>query len=341
MYSTVAESYFDKIYLLMLKILLLRNVLPSNFGGIKKHCIDLSSLFEDDEEISILPIQDLPQRRIPFIKKTVFKFSALYKYLKHTDCDIVHIHGFATLDIVQSFLVARWLNKKIVYSPHYHPFKYLEHPLFGKLYFYGCLRFLLRFASAIATITDNDTTFFRKYHKKVYKIPHQFEPLHNTKCKSVEKQKNMILFVGRNDSNKGISYLYKLPSKYEVHLVTKGSVERKDFIIHSNISNEELSALYSKASLVVIPSRYEAFSYVALEAFAHGTPVVMSDRVMIACYLKAYKGYSIFRYGNADDFLQAVESTIGMTVDVDGIIRLFDKYMIKKQYTEVYRKSLI
>ena len=321
----------------MLKVLLLRNVSPTNYGGIKKHCIDLSSLFEGDEEISILPIKDLPQRRIPLIKKTVFKFSALYKYLKHTDCDIVHIHGFATLDIVQSFLVARWLNKKIVYSPHYHPFKYLEHPLFGKLYFYGCLRFLLRFASAIITITDNDTAFFQKYHKRVYKIPHQFEPLHSTKCVGIEKQKNMILFVGRNDNNKGISYLYKLPPKYEVHLVTKGTIERKDFIVHSNISNEELSALYSKASLVVIPSRYEAFSYVALEAFAHGTPVVMSDRVMIVCYLKGYKGYTIFKYGDTEGFLAAVDNTIGQHVDTDAILLQFERTKIKVLYKNTYK----
>lgn len=323
----------------MVKVLLLRNVSPVNYGGIKKHCIDLASLFEGDEEISILPIKDLPQRKIPFIKKTVFKFSALCKYLKHTDSDIVHIHGFATLDIVQSFLVAHWLNKKIVYSPHYHPFSYLEHPLFGKLFFYGCLRFLLRFASAVVTITDNDTIFFKKYHKRVYKIPHPFEPLHSRMCVGVEKQKNMILFVGRNDSNKGVSYLYKLPHKYEVHLVTKGVVERKDFIVHSNISDEELSILYSKASLVVIPSRYEAFSYVALEAFAHGTPVVMSDRVMIACYLMDYKGYTIFKYGEIEDFLRAVENTIGMTVDVSGIMHLFDRCMIKKQYAKVYHEA--
>lgn len=320
----------------MLKILLLRNVSPTNYGGIKKHCIDLTSLFDGDKEISILPIRELPQRRIPFIKKTVFKFSALYKYLKHTDCDIVHIHGFATLDIVQSLIVAHWLNKKIVYSPHYHPFKYLEHPLFGKLYFYGCLRFLLRFVSTIVTITDNDTAFFQKYHKRVYKIPHQFEPMQSSKYAGIEKQKNMILFVGRNDSNKGISYLYKLPPKYEVHLVTQGTVERKDFILHSNISNEELSALYSKASLVVIPSRYEAFSYVALEAFAHGTPVLMSDRVMIACYLRDYKRYGIFTYGNVTDFLQAVDRIIGMRVDVDKILPQFKKENISKSYRDMY-----
>lgn len=318
------------------KVLLLRNVSPTNYGGIKKHCIELSSLFKNDEEISILPIEDLPQWRIPFIKKTTFKFSALYKYLKQTDCDIVHIHGFATLDIVQSFLIARWLKKKIIYSPHYHPFDYLQHPLFGRLYFYGCLRFMLRFVSAIVTITDNDTTFFQKYHKRVFKIPHQFEPMDNNNLIHETKQKNMILFVGRNDGNKGISYLYNLDPKYEVHLVTKGIVERKDFIVHSGISDEELSALYQKASLVVIPSRYEAFSYVALEAFAHGTPVVMSDRVMIASYLTGCRGYRIFRYDDMEDFLQAVEDTIGQAVDTDTILSKFTKSEVKASYKKVY-----
>lgn len=320
----------------MIKVSLLRNVSPVNYGGIKKHCIELTSLFEGDEEISILPIKDLPQRRVPFIKKTAFKFSALYKYLKQTDCNIVHIHGFATLDIVQSILIARWLRKIIVYSPHYHPFEYLQHPLFGKLYFYGCLRFMLRFVSAIVTISDNDTAFFQKYHKRVYKIPHQFEPMDNNNFTHETKQENMILFVGRNDSNKGIFYLYNLDSRYKVHLVTNGVVERKDFIVHSGISDEELSALYRKASLVVIPSRYEAFSYVALEAFAHGTPVVMSDRVMIASYLKGCKGYRIFRYGDTEDFMRAVENTIGQTVDTKTILSQFAKIKVKTLYKKVY-----
>ena len=320
----------------MIKVVLLRNVSPINFGGIKKHCIELSSLFEGDKDISILPIEDVPQKRMPIINKTFFSPKALYVYLKETGCDIVHIHGFATLDVVQSFLMARWLKKRIVYSPHYHPFGFLQHPFLGRLYFYGCLRFLLRFASVIVTITDNDTLFFRKYHKNVYKIPHQFESNDACMTSDVPKQTNMILFVGRNDSNKGIAYLYALDSKYEVHLVTKGQVARKDFIIHTAISNEELSFLYRRAALVVIPSRYEAFSYVALEAFAHNTPVVMSDRVMIACYLKGCRGYTIFKYGDIRDFQLSVEKTIGQSVDREKILSQFEKKTIRSLYKEVY-----
>lgn len=323
----------------MIKVLLLRNVSPTNFGGIKKHCIELYSMFKGDRNISILPVEDLSQKRIPFINKTIFSPISLYRYLKKADCDIVHIHGFAALDVVQSFWMARFLKKKIVYSPHYHPFKYLQHPILGKIYFYGCLRFFLHMAYAIVTITENDTVFFQKYHKNVCKIPHQFNPEEWTINTNVEKQSNMILFVGRNDSNKGISYLYQLDPKYEVHLVTRGGVDRADFIVHEGISREELSLLYSKAALVVIPSRYEAFSYVALEAFAHGTPVVMSDRVMIACYLKKSRGYGVFKYGDKHDFLRAVEKTIGQPVDRSQILSQFEKGKIKSLYQNVYNEG--
>ena len=148
----------------------------------------------------------------------------------------------------------------------------------------------------------------------------------------------MILFVGRNEENKGIDYLYKLPSKYVVHCVTKGKLQRSDFIVHSDVSDEELDLLYRKASLVVIPSRYEAFSYVALEAFAHGTPIVMSDRVQIANYLEGKSGYSIFSYGDYQDFLSAVDKTIGIDVDVNGILSIFDKNVIKNKYANIYKQ---
>lgn len=320
----------------MIKVVLLRNVSPINFGGIKKHCIELSELFKDDIDLYFLPIKDLSQKRFPIIRKTYFKFSELYNYINKTDCNIVHIHGFASLDIIQCFIVARLLNKKIVYSPHFHPFRYLEHPLLGKMFFYLGLRFLLRSASAIVTITNNDAVFFQKYHKRVYKIPHQYTPLNMVHCMNERKRENMILFVGRNDENKGISYLYNLDPKYEIHVVSKGTFKRKDFIVHCDISEEELSVLYSRASLVVIPSRYEAFSYVALEAFAHNTPVVMSDKVMIADYLKNCSGYSIFKYGDVEDFLQAVENTIGQVVDVDKILSQFREENVKRSYKQMY-----
>ena len=123
-------------------------------------------------------------------------------------------------------------------------------------------------------------------------------------------------------------------------MVTNGEVKRKDFIIHTNITNEDLERLYKQASLVVIPSRYEAFSYVALEAFANGTPVVMSNTVMIADYLKGIRGFSSFDFGDESSFLKAVDQTIGTTVDTGKILAIFSKFQVKKLYEEVYLNAM-
>lgn len=324
----------------MLKIALLRCASPANkFGGIQKHCRDLHDLLGDSRVVSILPINNVHSFCIPFVRKRVYRFRALYRYLKECNCDVVHIHGFATLDIIQSIIVASILHKKIIYSPHYHPFQYLQHPFFGKIYFYCCLRFFLRYVASIVTITNNDTAFFSRFHKHIYRIPHPFSGEGKDLIK-VEKKKNMILFVGRNEDNKGLFHLYQLDAKYEVHLVTNGDVQRKDFIIHTNIPNEELERLYKQASLVVIPSRYEAFSYVALEAFANSTPVVMSNTVMIADYLKGMRGFSSFDFGDEQGFLQAVDKTIGMSVDMEKILSIFSKHKVKKLYEDVYLNAM-
>src|SRR5207253_11191243 len=42
------------------------------------------------------------------------------------------------------------------------------------------------------------------------------------------------------------------------------------------VSNDALQALYDEAAVVACPSHREGFGYVALEAMAHGKPVVAS-----------------------------------------------------------------
>ena len=211
----------------------------------------------------------------------------------------------------------------------------------GKSYFYGCLRFFFKYISAIVTITRIDANFFTQYHKHVYKIPHFFDGKSIKNVPNLPKKKNMILFVGRNEENKGLFHLMNLDPKYEVHLVTSGRVLRKDFIIHTNISNEELNTLYEQASLVVIPSRYEAFSYVALEAFAHETPVLMSNTVMIADYLKGIRGFSTFTFGDEQAFLKAVDETIGINVEADKILSIFSKENIRDRYKNMYLEAYL
>lgn len=320
----------------MIKVFQVFSSRLNKYGGVKRHCINLCSLFQNDNEISMALLSDKAVGYFSFAKKAYLYISDFYKEIKAQNCDIIHIHGFVEFSVIQAIIMAKLMGKKIVYSPHYHPVQYLQHPVLGKLFFFCLIKPVLSFTSTIVTISKIDTNFFKRYHDNVVQIPHYF----NKQYDQIEakKKKNMILFVGRNEENKGLDYLYKLPPKYIVHCVTKGKLQRSDFIVHTDISDEELDLLYREAALVVIPSRYEAFSYVALEAFAHATPVVMSDRVQIASYLEGKSGYSVFKYGDYQDFINAIDRTIGMDVDVDGIMMMFNKEMIKNKYADVYKQ---
>jgi glycosyltransferase involved in cell wall biosynthesis len=139
----------------------------------------------------------------------------------------------------------------------------------------------------VFNINKDDSVQFRKSHSNVLTIPHWSKFEHPVK--DIKKDPKMILFVGRlNESNKGFEHLYHLPEGlYEIHCVGNGDITmRSDMIHHTNISDNELMDLYLKASLLVVPSRYEAFSYVSIEALMCNTPIVISDRVRIADYLQ-------------------------------------------------------
>ena len=312
------------------KILYIRENLP---GGTDNYCKALYRLLSDDAELCPLPVTD-----IPALPSRLFHYYYKSKPLKAAirEADIVHINGYTAWGSIQALRTAHRLHKKVVYTAHWHPFSCLRRPLLGKLFFRLLFQPLIkRYADVVTAINHEDYQFFSAFHQNVVRIPHWFQPL---TIESVPKKPNMILFVGRtNDPVKGIEHLYHLPrGQYEVHCAGKGTVERDDFHHHSGLAPEALARLYAEASLVVVPSKYEAFSYVALEAMSYGTPVLMSQNVRIADYLDGIQGWRLFRYGDYDDFLQKVQQTIGSPVDSAKTIATFNPEKIREAYRSVY-----
>lgn len=324
----------------MIKILQIRESSPTKCSGIDSNCQSLFEIFKNDLNIDVLRIEDYPYTSIPVLNRRIITYKTLLNSIISSEADIIHIHGFAAFSTPLAIRVAKKCGKKIIFTPHFHPFNTLRSPFLGKIFFKTILKPSLKFVDAIITLNNEDTNVFKKIHENIIRIPHfvRFDKNNNTEM--ITKKSNMILFVGRlYETNKGIEHLYHLPkNKYEIHCVGKGELKRSDFIQHSDISDEELSQLYRQASLVVVPSRYEAFSYVSLEAFASGTPVVMSERVRIADYLENCIGFSIFKYSDYRDFCNSVALTIGREVDSEKILSIFDSQSIKKQYENIYCK---
>jgi glycosyltransferase involved in cell wall biosynthesis len=322
----------------MTKVLQIRETPKTKCGGIDANCQAIYNAFMSDENIDMLPIKDYKLTEMPYLRSKYIPYKEVYDDIKKANPDIVHIHGSYTFTFMNVVRAAIRLKKKIVYSPHFHPFYSLARPKMGFIFFYMLTRPFLKYVDTVITINSEDTEWFKKYHTNVVRIPHWSKL--NSEGGKVYKKNNQILFVGRiNDSIKGIEHIYSLPEgKYDIHCVGKGSLQsRSDITQHINISDEELTKLYAESSLLVIPSRYEAFSYVAVEALSCNTPIVVSDRVRITDYFETCSYVGVFKYHDMCDFVNVVDQTIGQVVDVNHVRYIFDSERLKKRYKEIYR----
>ncbi len=109
---------------------------------------------------------------------------------------------------------------------------------------------------------------------------------------AVEKNAINLLFVGRFDPPKGLDLLLNamsVCSRKDIHLyiigdnvVSDGKGIRKEdteqITFLGWLNREDVAAWYQVADAVVMPSRWEAFGLVAIEAMKYGAPVLVSNR---------------------------------------------------------------
>lgn len=113
------------------------------------------------------------------------------------------------------------------------------------------------------------------------------------KDKRDESKKIIFMFVGQLEKIKGIDRLMNEFSHHseknmELHIYGRGSLKKmvdeyshKDsrIIYHGFIMPEQMDQAYENADVVVVPSIWqEPFGMVAIEAYAHGCPVIASNR---------------------------------------------------------------
>jgi D-inositol-3-phosphate glycosyltransferase len=113
------------------------------------------------------------------------------------------------------------------------------------------------------------------------------------------KNEKVLLFVGRIDPLKGIEQLIKtiplIKGVGDIRLIVVGGDENSKaeleelkklaaglgvrglVTFQGLVRQEQLPHYYSAADVCVVPSYYESFGLVALEALACGTPVVAAD----------------------------------------------------------------
>jgi glycosyltransferase involved in cell wall biosynthesis len=270
-------------------------ILTTNIGLTPERLIEL-------EGIAIAALPCLSQRFY------VPKFG--YRYIRDLvrNADVIHLMSHWSFLNALVYFIARRYNKPYVVCPAGVLLIYGRSQVLKTLYNWVIGRRLIQNAAKHIAITADEIPQFGTYgvaEESVTIIPNGIDPeeFKDDKVDDFRAKYGLggvpfILFMGRLDDAKGPDLLLRAfgdarERLLPYHLVFAGpdldkSPELRAMVARYNIADRvhflgyvgglNKSRAYHAADLLVIPSRREAMSIVALEAGITGTPVLMTDQ---------------------------------------------------------------
>lgn len=227
-------------------------------------------------------------------------FVALLRLFR--DANVVHVMGFWFLLAAVSCALARISGTPLVLCPAGSLTKFGRNSLIKRFYYVTAGRWMLRTAASIVATTRQEQALFISDYSvaasSVFVSPNGIGPPPRQSLNTVFPEGRIILFVGRLAAIKAPDILLEAfalvaPVLRDTLLIVSGPDEgQQDYlqqrvaelklekrVIFSGFVNEAYrTALFSKASVLVVPSYSEVMSMVALEAGAMGVPVVLTDQ---------------------------------------------------------------
>lgn len=293
----------------------------------------LNQLNEDDrvETLFIVPDQHLMEMEnqtnvrsfnrtgrniLSFIHLAYIFLKTIYIYRP----DILHIHSsFAGL-ICRMMLPFYIFKVKVVYCPHAFSFL-MDIGNFKKRLFSLLEKFLLLNTDKIICTSEYEKKIAISNGLKADKLLVIYNgvksPLQVISENPYNNQLFNILFVGRFDKQKAFDFVIeigrKLPKKFKLTIVGDFVNDESTYYIPKNmnhikwLSRSELAIYYYYADLIFMPSRWESFGLVAVEANSYGTPVLASNKSSLPEIIKhGFNGY-VFETYDTNKVLELIE----------------------------------
>lgn len=180
----------------------------------------------------------------------------------------------------------------------------------------------------------------------------------NMKSKSIDKNNLKLIYVGKLDKNKNldtsmkaVKKLNELGYKATLDIVGNGpeldrikevsNNEYKDMIkLHGFMNKEEIIGLYRNSDIFIMPSKYETFGLVYIEAISQGLPVIYTRNQGFDGYFKEGEvGFSV-KYDDVDEIVEKVKAIKDSKINLENLEGELRKSFvwenIAKTYYEIY-----
>lgn len=273
-----------------------------------------------------------------------------------TRFDLIHAHFTWPSAYIGVMLKEKW-KIPVVTTVHEDPAwlseeKEMNHPLIQKAW---------RNSDAILRPNCSDIPLLKEYNKKVFHTANGysplFHPLDSKKCRQdlgLPEEKRIILSVGNLEMIKGHRYLIDtfklLIQEYpDLLCIIIGDGSQKRFLL-KKIKKEGLSEYIqiidyqahdiipvwmNACDLFVLPSLFESFGIVQIEAMACGKPVIASNTNGSREIIISNQYGLIFEPGNVNDLVEKISLGLKKEWNSETIQQYVQKYAWERKAKEV------
>ncbi len=329
-----------------------------DYGGIETHVANLAKgLYKTGHSVQIILLNNYGEHPVfesdHFLQSILLKLddglTALYKFLKKSNIDLVHTHGYKAGIIGR--ITCRLLRKAIVSTFHAGEKGNLKMRLYRRIdritaHSFPCI--------CVSEQIKNSTNLTVKVIQNFVELPSKLP------CKLFETTElaTQVAFVGRLSYEKGPDVFIRLARQlpdYDFSIYGDGPM----FSEISTIATDNVKLVghvtsmerhWSNISLLCITSREEGLPLVAIEAIVRGIPVISFDIGGIASVvINNINGWLIAPY-NETAFIESIKQGQMLSKEQRTKMASFGYLHIKNNFSSnavipkifnVYREALI
>ncbi len=305
------------------------------------------------------------KRFYPKIFGSYYVSEGMLKTLLKERFDIIHSHHYGYYPATAGFIAAKLSKTPHVFGPYYHPPIYgLKRQILSSVYHLTQGLPILKFSDKTLPHTEYEKKLLLKIggnEENIDILPNivdtnLFKPDRNI------KKERIVLFASNLLFEKGAHIAFNLAEKMikadkEIKFVFIGGPweqklihrinklkQNKNITFLYNLPKEKLIEWYNRASVFILPSKYEAFGRVIAEAEACETPVVTTEVGGIPEVVLNNKTGFLVKYGEWKAFEDRIKKllfneTLTKTIGKSArrhIVRSFDKNVVVRKLVKIY-----